>query len=232
MPVKRLVLVALLASQALADDVTNARALLQQGVELYRAGKYDDAIPALQRSYELDPKLETLYSLAQAERLGGHCPDAIVHYNKILDAAPEPSLAAAVKNNMGLCVVAKDRDKHDSTTSTPVAVVQPAPPKPATMNPVLVSLLGGGGLLLGASLGLLVAASDNQAQAGAATTFGEYDRLTRRAGLERGLGYTFATLGAAAIGGSVYLIMRKESPPPVSATVTSQGAAVFVQGRW
>jgi tetratricopeptide (TPR) repeat protein len=225
--VKRLVLVALLVSPARADNSTNARALLQQGVELYRVGKYDDAIAALQRSYELDAKLDTLYALAQAERLGGHCPDALVHYNKILETATEPSLAGAVKNNMGLCVTAKDRDKHESTPSAAVVITKP--PRP---SPLVVTMLAGGGVVLGTSVGLLVAASSSQDAAGTAMTFDEYDRLTRRAGLERGLGYTFAALGVAGLGASVYLMVRKESPPPVSGAVTSQGAAVFVQGRW
>jgi hypothetical protein len=229
MPVKWLLLVALLASPVLADDVTNARALLQQGVELYRAGKYDDAIAALQRSYELDAKLDTLFALAQAERLGGHCPDALVHYNKILETATEPSLAGAVKNNMGLCVTAKDRDKHDSHPAPPATVVITKASRP---SPLAMSLVGVGGVLLGTSVGLLIAASNSQDAARTTTTFDEYDRLTRRAGLERGLGYTFAALGVAGVGASVYFMVRKESPPPVSATVTSQGAAVFVQGRW
>src|SRR5262245_55447430 len=99
----------LAAATAHADDKANARALFQQGVDLYKAKKYDDAIAALAKSYQLNAQLDTLYTLAQAERLGGRCPDALVHYNQILEQTPDTSLAAAVQNNIGLCVTGSDK---------------------------------------------------------------------------------------------------------------------------
>ena len=219
-----------LAATAHADDKTNARALFQQGIELYRAGKYEDAIAALAKSYELDAQFDTLYALAQAERLGGHCPDAIPHYNKILELTTDPTLAAAVQNNMGLCVTAKDREKEQACKPVVVAGSAPA----GQRNKLVAALFAGSGVFAGAAIGMFVAASHSQAAAKSAPSYDEYERFTGRAGLERGLGFTFTAAAAIGVGGALYVVLRKgnESSPTVSAAVTDDTRTVFVRGRW
>jgi len=230
----RILIVALLllAAPAGADDKTNARALQQQGIDLYKAKKYDDAIAALAKSYQLDAQFDTLYALAQAERLGGHCPEAIPHYTKILEQTSDPVLAAAVQNNMGLCVTGADRDKKQECAAT-----QPAAPVVATKPPsnkLGISLLAGGSLFAGAAIGMFVAASNSQDAAGTAPTYDDYDRYTGRAGLERGLGYAFTGAAVVSINISVYVLMRKpaETSPTVSASYMSGTSSIFVQARW
>ena len=230
---RALVIVMLLASAAVADDKVNARALQQQGIDLYKAKKYDDAIAALAKSYQLDPQYDTLFALAQAERLGGHCPDAIPHYNQILEQTSDPVLAQAVQNNKGLCVTGNDRKKDPECAdwSSGSVAVAAAPPK----RPIVpIALFAGSGIFAGAAIGLFVAAGHSQDAAKAAIDYGEYDRLTKRAGLERGLGYTFAGVAAVGVGAGVYLLLRKpaETSPSVSASYTGNATTVFVQGRW
>jgi tetratricopeptide (TPR) repeat protein len=227
------VLCSAIPHNASADDKTNAKALLQQGVELYRASKYEDAIAALKKSYQLDPQYDALYALAQAERLGGHCPDALVHYRQILEKTTEPSLAGAVKNNMDLCVTS-DPPEHSGSTpkeSPPMAVT--AAPRART-SVVGLTLVAGGSVLLGSSIGLLLAASQSQDSAANAPDYDTYLARSDRAGTERGVGYAFMATGAVAIGAGVYVLLRrpKDASPTVSASVSGGSATVLVQGRW
>ncbi|HTL34277.1 MAG TPA: tetratricopeptide repeat protein [Kofleriaceae bacterium] len=217
---------------ASADDKTNAKALLQQGVELYRASKYEDAIAALKKSYQLDPQYDALYALAQAERLGGHCPDALVHYREILEKTTEPSLAGAVKNNMDLCVTGDKPEHSESTPESPPMAVRAAPR--ARTSVFGLTLVAGGSVLLGSSLGLLMAASQSQDSAANAPDYDTYLARSDRAGTERGVGYAFIATGAVAFGAGVYVLLRrpKDTSPTVSASVGGGTASVLVQGRW
>ena len=56
--------------------VAEARALYTDGLRLYRAGVYDEAIAKLQASYRLVPAPGLLYDMAQAHRLKGDCAAA------------------------------------------------------------------------------------------------------------------------------------------------------------
>ena len=58
---------------------------LKRGIELYKAGKYGDAAALLKQAYEATGKPETLFSLAQAERLAGDCTSAAAHYHKVVE---------------------------------------------------------------------------------------------------------------------------------------------------
>ncbi|HEY5921074.1 MAG TPA: tetratricopeptide repeat protein [Kofleriaceae bacterium] len=223
----------LLARPAVADDKLNARALKEQGIELYRAKKYEDAMAALARSYELDPQFDTLYALAQAERLGGHCPKAVVHYKQILELTTEPTLAGAVKNNMGLCVTVEDPDKPQDCSAAGGSAAG-ATPATSTRNTLAIALFTTSGVLAGGAIGLFVAASHSQDAAGTAATFDDYERFTERAGLARGLGYGFAATAAIGVGAAVYVLLRKpaETSPTVSASHAAGTSTVFVQARW
>jgi len=55
-----------LAATAYADDPKD---LFKQGVDLYKAGKYEESARVLKKSYDADPSPNTLFALAQSERL-------------------------------------------------------------------------------------------------------------------------------------------------------------------
>src|SRR5687767_8586172 len=74
------------AAQAPSDQ---ARAAYERGDALFLAGKYEDALIELTRAYELSKAPELLFNIAQAQRLGGHCREAVVAYETYLQRAPK-----------------------------------------------------------------------------------------------------------------------------------------------
>src|SRR6185436_18273897 len=92
--------VQLIAAAALVHDAAaepRARELYKRGIEEYKAQKYEAAVASLKESYDLDPRPDALFALAQAERLGGRCPEARVHYKKLLESTTEVATAKAVQ---------------------------------------------------------------------------------------------------------------------------------------
>src|SRR5258706_11506113 len=59
--------------------------------------QYAEAIVDFQAAYQISPQSEILYGLAQAERLAGDCPRAIVAYESYLRTEPGPRQANAAR---------------------------------------------------------------------------------------------------------------------------------------
>ena len=174
-----LVLAMLAAGPAAADDGANARALFEQGVELYKTQKYEPAAQALAQSYKLDARPDVLFALAQAERMSGRCADAIVHYRALLVATTDLAIAKAVQNNLGLCGEPETAAGGPApAAAAPIerVVVQQAP---ARRLPMIA--IAAGGLAIGIGGGLYLAASASRDSADSAFTLGDYNRLHDRA---------------------------------------------------
>src|SRR2546426_5656634 len=67
-----------------------------RGLTLYKGKHYDEAISEFKLGYEIDPRPEFLYALAQAERKNGNCGAAIEHYRALLATNPPEQQATAV----------------------------------------------------------------------------------------------------------------------------------------
>ncbi|MCK9458897.1 MAG: PEGA domain-containing protein [Proteobacteria bacterium] len=69
------------------EDVAakEARAHYQQGVELYEAGKFDQASVAFERAYEIRPHFKILWNIAQVENELGHYAAAHAAYSRYLE---------------------------------------------------------------------------------------------------------------------------------------------------
>ncbi|MBA3465022.1 MAG: tetratricopeptide repeat protein [Deltaproteobacteria bacterium] len=78
------VLVGLLATPAVADK-RRAAVHLKQGAGYYNAGHYDDAIAEFKKSYDLDPKPQTLFNIANAYFKKADYRSAIEFFQKYLD---------------------------------------------------------------------------------------------------------------------------------------------------
>ena len=71
--------------RAAADNVEDeARVQFQQGVELYKDGRSDQAAVAFGRAYELKPSFKILYNIAQTENELGHFSAALQAYARYL----------------------------------------------------------------------------------------------------------------------------------------------------
>src|SRR5262249_27547686 len=145
----------------------------------------------LKESYELDPKPDALFALAQAERLAGRCPDAIPHYKKLLEATTELATARAVQSNLELC----PEPEKPAPPPAPVSVAAPPPPPKIITKTVmrdvrhtdkLATVLFAGGMLgLGAGGGLFLASTNSRDAAARALTLDDNARLHDRADTQR-----------------------------------------------
>jgi hypothetical protein len=67
---------------AKADD--RAADLFDRGVAQMNAGRYEEACPAIEESYQLDPRAGTLFTLAECERMRGRIATAVEKYGEYL----------------------------------------------------------------------------------------------------------------------------------------------------
>ncbi|HEU0034256.1 MAG TPA: hypothetical protein VFQ53_26720 [Kofleriaceae bacterium] len=243
----QLIVVIGIASHAHADN-PKAKELFKKGVDEYKAQKYDAAAATLKQSYELDPKPESLFALAQAERLGGKCPAAIAHYKQLLEQTTDLPTAKAVQSNMSLCPGGeperpkpdKDKDKDDKDEAKqlppPTIETRTVVREVGRTDKVGVAMVAGGMLGLGVGGAMFLAASGNQSDADKALTLDDHQRLLDRAGTQRIISY--AALGAGA-GMLTYGIVRfvrggKETPAAANVAIspTSGGGLVSLSSRW
>ena len=235
---------ALVATWAHPVSADTAAELMKRGVAAFKAGKYADAATALKGAYDLDQKPETLFALAQAERLGGDCPTAAAHYHQVLEQLSDLDVAKLVEQNLRLCEKDAPPPPPHDTPAPPPAAPPPAPPPPVVKTVIRVrevsrtdkltaGMFAGGTLALGASVGLFVAASANRDAADAAATRDDYDTFDHRAGVERGAMFVAAGAGVAMIGYATFRWLHA-APTPVDVAVipTATGGTFVVGSRW
>jgi tetratricopeptide (TPR) repeat protein len=205
------------ARSAAADDVGD---LLKQGSAAYQDGRYDDAIAKLQKAYDLQPKPDTLFALAQAERLGGHCPSAIKHYKQVLEKMTDLETSKLIQGNVALCekteAVVTDKPKDPPK--------DPVPPPPTVTRTIVrehhtdylaIASVATGTLGLGVGVGLYMASSATRDAAAGAKTLDDNHTLNDRADLQRGLSYVALGAGVGLVGFAIYrwATGHDEEPP-------------------
>jgi tetratricopeptide (TPR) repeat protein len=230
-----------LVREAAAD--TTARGLFKQGIEDYKAQKYDVAAATLKQSYELDPKPDVLFALAQAERLGGHCPEAVAHYKKLLESVSDLPTAKVIQNSLALCPqAAAEKPKPAEPASQPeTRAPRPSPPITKTVvrevrhTDVLATMLVAGGMLgLGAGGGLFLASRNSQDAADHARTLDDHERFTKQTATERMASMIAGGTGAVMIGIAVVRWARGGEAKSTEVTVapTANGTMMVVSSRW
>jgi hypothetical protein len=84
-PLGAALFLAVLASQAPARaEVDPAEALFQQGIKDLEAGRYEAACPPIEQSYRIDPRIGTLFALAECESKRGRLATAVARYDAYL----------------------------------------------------------------------------------------------------------------------------------------------------
>lgn len=76
--------VASLSFPVMAQDVAAAKALFQQGLNDMEANRYEAACPAIEASFKMDPRLGTLFTLAECESFRGRIATAVARYDEYL----------------------------------------------------------------------------------------------------------------------------------------------------
>src|ERR1043165_6485015 len=74
----------LVAGPAFAQEDAAAEALFNKGLSEMEAGHFDTACPTLKESQRLDPRMGTLFTLAECEAKGGMIASAVAHYDEYL----------------------------------------------------------------------------------------------------------------------------------------------------
>ncbi len=232
------------AAIVLAPAVASADDNMKRGIELYKAGKYADAAAALAKAYDADGKPETLFALAQAERLAGDCKNAAPHYHKVLDQVSDLNVAKLVQAQLSQC------EKDEPAKAEP-AKVEPKPepakdaPPPQIVTKTVVrevhrgdqlstSMFATGMLCLGGAAGLLVASLGSQSAADAATTQPDYNRFSSRASTEGVAAIVTAAAGATLITFATVRWLRagNRAKADVAIVPTASGGALVVGGRF
>jgi hypothetical protein len=233
---------------------------LRRGIEFYAEKQYELAIVEFRAGYALDPRPDFLFALAQAERLSGDCPSAVVYYRRYLTTNPGTNQAEAARVNMRRCTRALESapaDKRERTTDAeldsaeqasepapppappaPLVVKAPAPaPAPWYSDKIALSLLGSSAAALALGGGFWMAKSSAESAADSATSDVEYDQHLARARRNRTISLVGFGVGAALAAGTAYrLITRRTSASEerthLTAAPTSGGAAVVLLGSF
>jgi len=130
------------AAQAQGDSAKReAFAVFKEGKAHFDRGEWPEAIALFQKSYEIYPAPELLYSIAQAYRNANDCPHAIESFRLYLEKKPDASNRGSVEQqlaNLEARCAAKAKEDEGSAEPTgeevPTAMpekVEPGP-EPAT----------------------------------------------------------------------------------------------------
>ena len=95
-----LVAAALLAGPARADDAAEAKARFRKGADLYRAGKWREAIDEFEAAYRLKPAGAIHFNVAQCREKLADWPGALRAYEDYLREVPDANDRAAVRASM------------------------------------------------------------------------------------------------------------------------------------
>lgn len=227
----------------------HARKHLELGLAHYHAKDYEPAIREFAAGYELDPRPEFLFAMAQAERLSGDCRSAIVLYRRFLAEDPPAQAGQAATENIERCEVALD--------SSPSLTAEPASPPPDAAaptrgpppagdpradadaawyrDPVGASLLAGAAASAAIGLGFWVASSDDEAAARAATSYGTYDDRLASARTKRAVALAGFGAGAAlAAGAALHYLLWDPTPdaPRVGVALGEASAGLWIAGAF
>jgi tetratricopeptide (TPR) repeat protein len=147
-----LILLVVLAASVVAATQAQAQATpseadlhFDRGLRHYNVQSYGDAIAEFKAAYEIDPRPEFLYALAQAQRMSGDCAAAVVSYQAFLRTAPPARQAAPAQEQLQRCqnaLAEKDAPEGPAISSAPSPAQAPPPSlsiapltTPATASP-------------------------------------------------------------------------------------------------
>jgi tetratricopeptide (TPR) repeat protein len=226
-----------LSATAFADDPKD---LFKQGVDLYKAGKYEESARVLKKSYEQDQNPNTLFALAQSERLLGECKLAAQHYKKVIQQVNDLSVAKLVQQNLELCEKqepvpepAKGDDKK-ADAAPPQVVTKVVTRDVGHTDKLAIALATVGAVSLGVGGGLYLASSANKDAADKARTLDDHNAFSDKASSEQTASYVAFGAGAAMVGYAVYRWVTSSpgDTPTVAVAPSANGGSFVVTGRW
>lgn len=211
-------------AQEARDDLTEetrqkASQLLKEADEAFQRGDYQTALQGYQEAYQLSPRAELLFNMAQCYRLLSWPEEAVSYYQRFLLEAPDTSLRADIEALI----------REMSPTSAPISMPV-TPPAEEKGFPVLYGV-SGVSLGLGLVSGGIALASGLKAKQIAAQenpSINAFQKNSRRA---RTLGIAADVfLGAAVIsGGAGFLLHRSKTPEDLKVSILPAGVSISVR---
>jgi hypothetical protein len=199
---------------AIADEASDH---VERGTRFYNLQNWNGALKEYREAYTLDPKPETMWAIAQTQRLSGDCRAAILSYKAYVRGASAQG-ASVAEDFIEQCQA--DLDAHQRAVDEAAArqaarPVEPAPSNPVTAPPPVAKsrpadpswvfdplgdtlFVVGIGAFVGGGVYFLIGNSDMSATA-QKTSYQAYDTAVDAARSEQHLG------ASAALGGVVLL---------------------------
>jgi tetratricopeptide (TPR) repeat protein len=237
----KLVALAVLAALEIAAraDVPTAENLYDEGQTAYARADYATAIAKWQASYDLSGKSGLLFNLAQAQRLSGDCPRALVAYQKFVEADPDLTseqhkLAEDFMHELEVTCQTVARTIAEPPIEVPKT--RPTRGRELKIAGLVTSGAGATSIVIGLVLGHH-AATLGDAVTNACSTSCDWsaqksnDAAGRR---DATIGYALDTIGAAAIAGGaiMYYLGDRERAFTISPRPREGGAVVSWSGSW
>jgi tetratricopeptide (TPR) repeat protein len=212
-----------------APEAPQGDTALERATALHAAGKYAEALPELQLAYALDPQPDLLYAIGQVEVKLGHCPRAVLFYERFLATSPPAGPASAATEAIETC---RTRPPPPAGEKRTEVVTTRAPWYTDTLG----DALAGAGIALGVGAVFAYGSARSSLDAAdRATTYDEHIAAVERASGRRNLAVVLAIGGAAAGTGAVLRFMRGDRTRKETRVIvapTGDGAAVLLGGRW
>ena len=199
------------ASLAYADD---AQEHVSKGTRFYNIQDWSNALKEYKTAYAADPKPETLWAIAQTQRLSGDCRSAILTYKAFMRTASTAGANAAdeLVKKCESDLAAQQRaveappppPQQQTTQATqtppppPTVRVEKKTPTPWILDPLgdVLGVIGLGGLVTGGVF--LVVGNVGMSDTAKAATYQAYDHSVDVARVQQQVGV------GVAIGGAVF----------------------------
>jgi tetratricopeptide (TPR) repeat protein len=124
------------AGGARADDATDAKAHYQKATAHFAVGEYREAASEYEEAFKLKQDPAILFNAAQAHRLAGDSPKALLLYNNVIKLYPSSPYAADSKERIAkLSQAGASPSPNPGSTTSPSAETPPVSPTSApTVN--------------------------------------------------------------------------------------------------
>lgn len=201
---------------------------LRRGIEFYAEKQYELAIVEFRAGFRLDPRPDFLFALAQAERLSGDCPTAVIYYRRFLKTKPAANQREAARINMKRCNRAlesgpggrPDKQTDDALrdaegvkqvpAAMPTNTDEQVAAKPWYRDRVATSLLVAGVIGAGIGSGFWVASASAKSAADDAANLDDFRANMNAASSRRTISLvSLAAAGGLIAAGVVRLLLRK-----------------------
>jgi tetratricopeptide (TPR) repeat protein len=233
----------LLVARLAAAAPSEAERLYNEGQTAYDAKRYDDAIAAWTRSYELSHLPALVFNIAQAYRLAGNCEKAVESYKKLVELDPKSPQRTAAEGFV------RDLEPCPAQIAPPppppdVGHVEPKPVPPVVVpveprkRPILAYAVGGAGVALiavGAYFGSQASslASDVNTACKAGCDFDTIKQKDADGRSAQSYEYVFLGVGLAGVAtGTVLYMLGHRHEAAVTVTPVRGGAGLAWTHHW